>query len=218
MKKVYTCLFFFISIIASAQESDTKGFLFLGKKPLKNYVGIRFGGIAGTFAEKNNLSIPSLGNKSMISWHAGVSCDMFTSKKYSARLELSYVNKGAEETFGNERVAIQSNNKLTYLQLSALPLIIKPGFRKINPYLAIGGYYAHRLSIHSEASVNNGPWETDRTTAANFDIKNDYGYSVSLGMYIWQRPLFELRYEAGIPSVSSTSTIKNRSIILSFSI
>lgn len=218
MKTVYTCLLFFISILASAQDFGTKGFLFIGKKPLKNYAGIRFGGMASTFAEKSSFSIPSIGNRSAISWHAGVSSDMFTSKNYNARVELSYVNKGAREIFSNERVAIQSNNKLRYLQLSVLPLVIKPGFQKINPYLAIGGYYAHRLSIHSEASVNDGPWETDKTTAANLDVKNDYGYSVSLGMYIWQRPIFELRYEAGIPSVSSTSTIKNRSIILSFSI
>lgn len=218
MKIIFTCLFFLASIISQAQNLADRGFLLIGKKPQKDYIGIRFGGIASTFAEKNNLSIPSLGSSSLKSWHAGISCDMFTQKYYNARLELSYLTKGAKETFGNERVAIQSINKLHYLQLSAIPVVIKPGFRKINPYLALGGYYAQRLGINSRMSVDNGPWEADDFTAANLNRKNDYGYSVSVGVYVWRRPLLELRYEAGIPSVSSTSNIKNRSIALSFSI
>ncbi|MEO6687353.1 MAG: outer membrane beta-barrel protein [Dyadobacter sp.] len=218
MKILFTVLFIISSLVTSAQNSQQDSISIKKKKHSANYYGIRFGGLASSFSHKNNLLIPSPGKKSLPAWHAGVAMDLFTKTHYNARVELSYLNKGSRETFTNDRISIQSNNRLHYLQISALPLVIKPGYRKINPYIAIGGYYARRIGIKSRSKAGQGSWENDPVTAENLDVKNDIGYSISAGVYIWKRPVFELRYEAGLPSVSSSSNIKNRSVILSFAI
>jgi len=218
MKTLLTCLIFISPLIGFAQEENPDSLTSPQKKRSPNYFGVKIGGLVSSFSHENKLLIPSPGKNSLPAWQAGVSMDFFTNKNYNARVELSYLNKGAKEKFENDRITIHSTNRLQYLQLSLLPLVIKPGYKKINPYLAFGGYYARRIGIKSESKTGQGAWEKDVVTAANLNVKNDYGYSVSAGVYIWKRPVFELRYEAGLPSVSSTSRIKNRSIILSFSI
>ncbi|MCF0055950.1 outer membrane beta-barrel protein [Dyadobacter sp. CY356] len=218
MKIFITCFFLVwpLAIIAQNSPPDTNSVS--KKKHSANYSGIKFGALASSFSHKNELLVPAPVKKSLPAWHAGVSMDLFTKTHYNARVELSYMNKGAKETFSNDQISIRNTNRLHYLQVSALPLIIKPGFRKINPYIAFGGYYARRIGIKSRTKTGQGSWENDPVTAENLNVKNDYGYSISAGVYIWKRPVFELRYEAGIPSVSSSSGIKNRSVILSFSI
>lgn len=218
MKILFTCFFLLSPLLITAQNSSQDSILVKQKKQSVNYYGIRFGGLASSFSHKNDFLIPTPGKKSLPAWHAGVAMDLFTKTHYNARVELSYLNKGAKETFTNDRISIHSTNRLHYLQISALPLVIKPGYRKINPYIALGGYYARRIGIKSKSKVEQGSWENDPVTAENLDVKNDIGYSISAGVYIWKRPVFELRYEAGLPSVSSSSSIKNRSIVLSFSI
>lgn len=218
MKVLFTCLFLITQFAVSAQNSPQDSISVFRKKGSANYFGIRFGGLASSFSHKDNLLIPTPGKKSLPAWHAGVAMDLFTKTHYNARVELSYLDKGAKETFTNDQISIQSTNRLQYLQVSALPLIIKTGCRKINPYIAFGGYYARRIGIKSKSKTGQGSWNNDPVTAKNLNAKNDYGYSVSVGVYIWKRPLFELRYEAGLPSVSPSSTIKNRSVILAFSI
>ena len=218
MKTLLTCLIFISPLIGFAQEENPDSLTSPQKKRSPNYFGVKIGGLVSSFSHENKLLISSPGKNSLPAWQAGVSMDFFTNKNYNARVELSYLNKGAKEKFENDRITIHSTNRLQYLQLSLLPLVIKPGYKKINPYLAFGGYYARRIGIKSESKTGQGAWEKDEVTAANLNVKNDYGYSVSAGVYVWKRPVFELRYEAGLPSVSSTSRIKNRSIILSFSI
>ena len=219
MRILFTCLLLLSGLLVHAQNDLPDSTVVTPKKKAKNYYGVRFGGLASNFSHSSGNSIPSLSNKSMLSWHAGLSADFFTQPYYNARLELSYISKGAKETFGNDRINIGSTNRLQYLQLNVLPLIVKPGFRKINPYIALGGYYAKRVGIKSRWKPgNNAAWEEDVLTANNLNVTQDYGYSVSLGIYVWRRPLFEIRYEGGIPSVSSTSKIRNRSILFSISI
>lgn len=218
MKIFITCFFLVWPLAIIAQNCPPDTISVSQKKHSANYSGIKFGALASSFSHKNELLVPAPGKKSLPAWHAGVSMDLFTKTHYNARVELSYLNKGAKETFSNDQISIRNTNRLHYLQISALPLIIKPGFRKINPYFAFGGYYARRIGIKSRTKTGQGSWENDPVTAENLNIKNDYGYSISAGVYIWKRPVFELRYEAGIPSVSSSSGIKNRSVILSFSI
>ena len=218
MKIIFTCLFLISQFVVNAQNSPQDSISVSRKKSAANYLGIRVGGLASSFSHENDLLLPTPGKKSLPAWHAGVAMDLFTKTHYNARLELSYLNKGAKEIFTNDQISIQSTNRLHYLQISALPLIVKPGYRKINPYIAFGGYYARRVGIKSKSKTGHNSWDNDPVTAKNLNIKNDYGYSVSVGVYIWKRPLFELRYEAGLPSVSASSTIKNRSVILAFSI
>ncbi|CAG4991010.1 hypothetical protein DYBT9275_00658 [Dyadobacter sp. CECT 9275] len=189
------------------------------KKASVNYFGFRFGGLSSDFSGNGGVGIPAPGGKSLLGWHAGGAMDLYTRKYYNARVELSYISKGGKDTFGNERIEMESMNRSQYVQLSVLPLIVKPGFKKINPYLGLGGYYARRVAMKSRTRTSLEPaWENDPVTARNLNVKNDFGYSLSLGIYVWKRPLLEMRYEAGIPSVSSTSRIKNRSLVLSFSI
>lgn len=218
MKLLLTCILFVTPLLINAQNSLPDTASVMQKKHTANYFGIKFGGLASAFSHKNEVLIPAPGKKSLPAFHAGVAMDLFTKTHYNARLELSYLNKGAKETFSNDQISIQNTNRLQYLQISALPLIIKSGYRKINPYIAFGGYYARRIGIKSRSKAGSGSWENDPVTAENLNVKNDYGYSVSAGVYIWKRPVFELRYEAGLASVSSSSNIKNRSLILSFSI
>ncbi|WP_159467840.1 outer membrane beta-barrel protein [Dyadobacter sp. 3J3] len=218
MKILFTVFFLVTPLFICAQITRQDSISISKKKHSVNYLGFRFGGLASSFSHKNDLLIPAPGKKSLPAWHAGVAMDLFTKTHYNARVELSYLNKGAKETFTNDQISIQSTNRLQYLQLTALPLIIKPGYRKINPYIAFGGYYARRIGIKSKSKTGQGSWENDPVTAENLNVKNDFGYSVSAGVYFWKRPVFELRYEAGLSSVSSSSGIKNRSVILSFSI
>jgi len=218
MKTLLICVLFICPLIGFAQEEYPDSLAIAQKKHAANYFGVKIGGLASSFSHENKLLVPSPGKNSFPAWQAGVSMDFFTNQNYNARVELSYLSKGAKEKFENDRITIQSTNRLRYLQLSVLPLVIKPGYKKINPYLALGGYYARRIEIKSDSKTGQGAWEKDEITAANLNVKDDYGYSVSVGVYVWKRPVFELRYEAGLPSVSSTSRIKNRSIILSFSI
>jgi len=180
-----------------------------------NYFGIKLGGLASSFAHNSSLALPSPANLKMIGWQAGFAMDMFTQKNYNARVELSYNTKGARETFSSDPIAIQTQNKLQYVHLSVLPLIVKHSLGKVTPYLGLGGYYARRVGIKSRWKPGT-TWEDDVQTAQNLNVKNDFGYSVSLGIYVRKKPFVEIRYEGGLNSVSSTTRIRNRSVALSF--
>ncbi|MCF0059155.1 outer membrane beta-barrel protein [Dyadobacter sp. CY356] len=216
MKILFTYLFLIFPLILTAQHSQPHSLATDQKKHFINYIGFRFGGLASSFSHSSSLLIPSPGKKSMPAFHAGAAMDFFSKANYNARVELSYLSKGAKETFQNDRIAIQSTNRLHYVQLSALPLVIKTGDKKINPYIALGGYFARRIGIKSRSKTGQENWENDPMTANNLNVENDYGYSVSAGINIRKRPLFEIRYEAGLHSVSTSSDIKNRSLIVSF--
>jgi hypothetical protein len=187
------------------------------RKNLKNYFGVKVGGQASGFGRAGAFTVPVPGKNALTSWHAGLSRDLLTQKHYNSRIELSYITKGARETFGNDRINIESISKLRYMQVSVLPLIIRSDFKNVNPYLGIGGYYARRIGIKSQWKPGND-WENDIQTASNLDVKNDFGYSVSVGIYAWRRPFAELRYEGGLTSISSLQKIKNQAFILSISI
>ncbi|MBE9463595.1 outer membrane beta-barrel protein [Dyadobacter subterraneus] len=218
MKILFTCLILIFPFGLTAQNSQPGSVLTKQKKHTINYIGLKFGALASSFSRNSSIMMPSPGKKSLSAWHAGLAMDLFSKVNYNARVELSYLSKGARETFNNDRISIQSKNRLHYLQLSALPLVLKGGSKKINPYLAFGGYYARRIGINSQSKTPQQNWENDPITTKNLNVRGDYGYSVSAGIYIRKRPVFEIRYEAGLRSVSSSSDIKNRSLILSFSI
>ncbi len=216
MKRIFL-LFSLLSPLTLCAGTDTRDTISIQrKKPLINYVGARFGGLTSSFSHNDGVLAPLPGKGSLPAWHAGIALDLLAQKNYNARIELSYLNKGARETFENARISIQNKNRLQYIQISALPLVIRPNFKKINPYFGLGAFYSRRIGIKSKSKTGQGTWANDPVTADNLNIKNDFGYSVSAGIYVRKRPLCEIRYEAGLPSVSATSRIKNRSIVLSF--
>jgi hypothetical protein len=216
MRLLATPLLMLYAVAIHAQELLPDG-IPTQRKTTKNYFGVKFGGAASSFGHAGALAIPMPNKNTFTSWHAGLSMDMLTRKHYNSRIEFSYLTKGARETFGNDRIAFECKNRMRYIQLSVLPVIIKSGFKRVNPYLGLGGYYARRIGIKSHWNTGNG-WENDIQTSQNLDLKNDFGYSVSVGIYAWRRPFAELRYERGLTSVSSFQTIRNQALVLSLSI
>ncbi|WP_254412199.1 outer membrane beta-barrel protein [Dyadobacter diqingensis] len=217
MKAIFLslCLLCTTALRAQTDSIDARSSVLV--KGTKNYLGFKVGGVASTFTHNRSLAIPSLNGGALLAWQAGISADLFTRKHYNARAELVYLSKGAKETFSNDRIDIHSKNKLNYIQLSVLPLIVKAGFEKVNPYLGIGGYYARRVGIRSSWKYGD-EWQNDALSADVLNARNDFGYSVALGIYVWKKPFAEIRYEGGLKSVSASRNVKNSSIILSFSI
>lgn len=214
MRLLLPCFLLFCSIAVSAQEIESQDNLDKPSISKTNYLGVRFGGLASGFTHGNGQAS---GGMRQLGWHAGVAMDFWTKPRYNARVEMSYITKGAKETFGNDRIEIPTRNKLQYVQLSMLPVILKHDFGKVKPYIGLGGYYAQRVGIKSEWKPG-GSWENDVFSATNLDRKSDFGYSIALGIYVKRRPLAELRFEGGLNAVSSTTKIKNRSIVLSLAI
>lgn len=217
MRILITCFLIHFVTLVQAQEIEADSIVQPTRGVKTNYFGVKIGGLASSFAHNSGIALPSPGKQKMIGWQAGLALDMFTQKNYNARVELAYNTKGAKETFSNDLIAIQTQNKLQYVQLSVLPFIVKHSLGKVTPYLGLGGYYARRVGIKSRWKPGT-EWEVDIQSANNLNVKNDFGYSVSLGIYVWKKPFAEIRYEGGLNSVSSTSSIKNRSIVLSLAI
>jgi hypothetical protein len=216
MRLPITLLLFFSTLAVHAQELLPDG-VPTHRKPAKNYFGVKLGGLASNFDHAGQSTVPVPGKSTHMSWHAGLSTDLLTRKHYNSRIELSYVTKGANEKFANDKMQIESKNRLRYIQLSVLPVIIKSGLKKVNPYLGLGGYYARRIGITSQWNTGGG-WENDMYTVRNLDVKNDFGYSVSVGIYAWRRPFAEIRYEGGLTSISSFQKVRNQALVLSLSI
>jgi hypothetical protein len=217
MRIIFFCVFFLQCFYSNAQTSDPDSSSNKSGKFFKEQLALKVGGAVSSFAHDGGVSAPVPGKKSLTSWHAGVAMDLLHKKNYNARVELSYITKGAKEMFGNDRIEIESVNKLRYVQLSVLPLIVSTNMGKVSPYIGLGGYYAQRVGIKSEWKPGSD-WENDMIAAANLDKKNDVGYSVSLGIYFRKKSFAELRFEGGLTSLSSTSNVKNRSLILSIAI
>jgi hypothetical protein len=186
-------------------------------KLFRDHLAIKLGGAVSSFAHNGGIGLPVPGGKSLISWQAGLAMDVLHKKKYNSRIELSYITKGARETFGNDRIEIDSKNQLQYVQLSVLPLVLKTDLGKVRPYIGLGGYYAQRVGIKSKWKPG-AEWEDDVIAAGNFYKKSDVGYSVSVGIYVRKKSFAELRYEGGLNSVSSISKVKNRTLTLSVAI
>jgi len=217
MRIIFSSLLLLYFLPSNAQNFDSDSSSNKSAKFLKQHLALKVGGAVSAFAHDGGISAPVAGGKSLLSWHAGLAMDLFHKKHFNSRVELSYITKGAKETFGNERIEIESVNKLQYIQMSVLPLILKTNLGKVSPYIGLGGYYAQRVGINSKWKPG-AEWENDQITAANLDKKNDLGYSVSVGVYLRKKSFAELRYEGGLTSVSSTSNIKNRTITLSIAI
>lgn len=214
MRISIVCCFLFVSVSCLAQITESPNEVKSSSPPIANYLGLKFGVLASGFGHGSGG--PSSGLR-QFGWHAGVAADLFSRERYNARAEISYITKGARETFGNDRIEIDARNRLSYVQLSVLPLVLKHQFGKVKPYIGLGGYYARRVGIKSEWKPGTS-WENDIHTRQNLNVRNDFGYSISLGVYVKKRPLGELRYEGGLNDVSSTSKIKNRSLVLSITI
>jgi hypothetical protein len=186
-------------------------------KSKRVWIGARAGLLSSGFAHNGGLSVPAVGRKTALNWHAGITADFTIRENYGARVELNYLSKGAKEQFANDKILIESRNNLSYLQLHALPVILKTQIGKTVPYLALGGYYARRVKIVSKWKPGTS-WENDQETPKILNQKSDYGYSVSLGLRTKSWPHVEIRYEAGLRSVSSVGAVKNRSFIIAVSI
>ncbi|MCE7038770.1 outer membrane beta-barrel protein [Dyadobacter sp. CY312] len=217
MRITFTCVLLLFYLSSSAQTFVSDSSSSKAGKYLKENLAFKVGGAVSSFAHNGGIEAPVPGSKSLISWHAGLVMDMFRKKHYQTRVELSYITKGARETFGNDRIEIESVNKLQYIQLSILPLILKTNLGKVSPYIGLGGYYAQRVGIKSKWKPG-AEWEDDAIAAGNLDKKNDVGYSVSVGVYVRKKSFAELRYDGGLNAVSSTSNIKNRTLTLSIAL
>ena len=187
----------------------------LPKKDRVNYFGVRLGGTLPYFNHQKGNPEGALSGNIFPNWHAGLSLDMFTRKYYHARIDLEYINKGAKETFQGRDFSIHAENKLQYAQLSVLPIVVKPGFKKVNPYLGFGGYYAYQIGKKSYYTIDSGERQTDDVTNDLLSEKQDYGLCVSLGMYLKKKPLVEVKYAWGLVDVMPGYGVKNRSLSLS---
>ncbi|TDE17094.1 outer membrane beta-barrel protein [Dyadobacter psychrotolerans] len=177
----------------------------------KNYVGVRFGGLATGFYE-DKIAKPET---PLYNWEAGLGFSLANSKHYNARLELVYANKGAVEKFTDDGLTITSRNKLTYFQGNLLPLILKTGARKLNPVIGAGGYYSYLFKKSSQYSLDGENFEDDEDTSALFESKYDYGLCAMLGFYSGHKPLLEFKYEYGLGELMKDLKIKNHGLSVS---
>ena len=187
------------------------------KKPRVNYFGVRLGATLPYFNHAKGNPSGALSDNIFWNWHAGLSMDFFTRRYYNARIDVEYINKGAKETFTGDGLVIHTQNKLQYGQVTVMPIVIKPGFTKVNPYLGFGGYYAYQIGKKSYYTIDGGERQNDEVTNKLLTAKNDYGLCVSLGMYLKRKPLLEVRYAWGLADIMPAYGIKNRSLSLSIS-
>ena len=147
-------------------------------------------------------------------WQAGLAIELFNSKRFAARVDLLFANKGGKELFSGNGIDIQSEVNLSYGQLSLFPIIVKPfGQKVLNPYVALGGYAAHLIKANYSLESTNLPRITDQQAIQN-TVKIDYGPVGSFGIDFKVGAL-EYRYEVGIPYILdqklTSSHIRNQS-------
>ena len=189
--------------------------------PKKFWVNLRGGVVLPDFYRRSADAVRSpVFNKPLLGWQAGLSIEMAHSRWYGARIELSYVRKGANEVFAENNLRLESSTKLDYAQVVLLPLILKPGLRKIQPYLGVGGYVGYLLNA-SHSVAPNGLQAREDAAFGSYLNKLDYGWVASVGCYLWRHPL-ELRYEAGLTDLFKPeqvpASVRNQAVSLHFSL
>ena len=138
--------------------------------------------------------------RGLLGFQAGASMELTHSRHFGSRLELSYVQKGAHEKVdglpGGDSTSFTTTARLGYAHFALMPLILKAGLPKINPFLTLGGYGSYLL----HASYKPG---SALATGRFSDSLNklDYGWVVGLGAYVMNRPI-EFRYEGGLSNVN----------------
>ncbi|GAB2775326.1 hypothetical protein GCM10027275_18030 [Rhabdobacter roseus] len=184
-----------------------------GTQPPSNFVGVRLGVLSSTYHSPGmpTLAFPAPPNWK---WQAGLLFDLFIHRHYNARLELAYVNKGADITFKNDLAQVRSVSRLRYLQANLMPLILKPGFPKLNPYLGVGGYFSSLLRGDWKYGTPGGTLQPDPVTAEMLRNNVDYGLALSVGLYIRHFPVLELRGEWGLADLMPPHGLKNKSTAL----
>ena len=207
IKNVYVLFWGSLLVLAGPVRAQS------GRDLPSNFVGIRLGVLSSTYHSPGMpaLAFPAPPNWK---WQAGLLFDLFIHRHYNARLELAYVNKGADITFKDDQAQLRSVSRLRYLQANLTPLILKPGFPKLNPYLGVGGYFSSLLGSNWQYGPPGGTLQPDRLTADMLRNNVDYGLALSVGLYIRHFPALELRAEWGLTDLMPPHGLKNKTTAL----
>jgi len=191
------------------------------KKSKKTWVNLRGGVVLPDFYKRSEDAVrsPVLDNP-LVGFQGGLSIEMAHSRWYGARVELSYVRKGAREVFVEPGNTLESTTKLDYIQAVVMPVIIKPGLRKVQPFIGFGGYAGYLVHVDQSLLVNGRARASTINFGDNFN-KLDYGWALSVGCYLGRHPI-ELRYEAGLAELFQErkipSSARNQSVSFHFSL
>lgn len=183
------------------------------KKP--RIAGIKFGATTSSFyRDSKDKFLPPSTNPNL-GFHFGFILDLINKKRFGSQLELSYVLKGASETFQSATQTTKVKTKLHYAQLDIIPIIVKPfGYRPFNPYVSIGFYYSYLLSPKIDYTVErelNGIIFTDNEKPLDFKLfeKSDYGLFANAGIK-FKSISVEYRHEFGLKDLISEVSLKNQ--------
>lgn len=191
------------------------------QEPKKTWVNLRAGVVLPDFYKRTGDAIrPPVLDNPLVGFQGGLSIEMGHSRWYGARAEISYVRKGAREVFVEAGNALESTTQLDYAQAVLLPVILKPGFRKIQPFIGFGGYAGYLIQAEQSLVVNGRAAASAPDFGDNFNTL-DYGWALSVGCYLGRHPL-ELRYEAGLADIFQErrirSSARNQALSLHFSL
>ncbi|WP_128547542.1 porin family protein [Larkinella soli] len=177
--------------------------------------------LAPGFSHSGRLSVPNpFLNNPLFGLQAGVGLEIGYSRRMAARLELSYVRKGAREVFGQRTDRLEATTKLHYAQLNLMPLILKPEWKRFPVTAGFGVYGGCLLKMSHRYTVNHGAVFSNVLLSDNFRSM-DFGWTLSLGYQGFRLPL-ELRFEAGfrpiLPSHGLQTPLYNRVLALHLTI
>lgn len=137
-------------------------------------------------------------------FRSGLQFSILDYRYYSLWLNAVYAGKGANETFVSStgEISVEAKTLIHYAQFELIPVVIKSGISKINPYIFVGGYYGWRVGEEKDFSLNGKVLGYSERT--EFLSKNDYGYILGGGIILFKIPI-ELRYSVGLQPISNYS-------------
>ncbi len=229
MKQTITILILLLGIFTAAEaqenpviQSQDERELTFGSDSLRNrkkfpeFLHLRAGTMASSFYRPDLTASNGVLTNPLWGFHVGLGIDFLQSKYHYYRADLSFVQKGAREFFTENDLDIEGVTRLSYLQLTLFPVVLKAESGKFNPSIGIGGYFSQRIGASSKTSVNGDAAASDPVSLTYFDARQDAGLALSFQMMYKKRPGLEVRYEAGLKSLSSVRNIRNRAVVLSF--
>ncbi|MFN4144993.1 MAG: outer membrane beta-barrel protein [Runella sp.] len=172
----------------------------------KNYVSLLVGGVMSGFYRDELLRFPE---KPPFGLEAGLAASLVSTRYYQMRLEGSYLTKGANEVFAGRGISIESQTRLTYVQGTFFPIILKTGYRGVNLAAGAGGYYGYLIGMTSQYSVDEATLRDDTISPRFFTNKSDYGVCTMAGIYYKQKPILEARYSFGMTEMAPNNPLKN---------